>query len=846
MDGMFQYQTHSINLFPKDEGYLFVKRQNDKLILVNDSYGFAYNTQELKPKISAIGKSFDIKDFENNIVSYTNLPVLSFNTYSQIKEINNQLLTPCNILKTPNIESEITFYYGKTTYNTTDGELQFEIMVEANTIGVEFADATLYLEYTEAFGEYAVNNNNVDIEKGDLINSSNYKIAKSDKSKNVIAIEVSSSSKEGATLLNNDPISILKGTIQINDNSLKKLISFQNVDLTGKVKYWCNNQKEPYEKVNLRIPVKPIETEPKNPVGITYTFENAVYNSVYNYFDVEVWASATAPSNFSDANIFIDYNSTEVSSVSFYRLDLIQDVNTYDLITEDVVSNPMEFYIWGPLDANGTQIQNLQILDSSPRALFKLRFQLTGCEEELNLSFNPMTPTSPGNHLYFDSYNDMWEPYTPVTANDIESGPNCNDCQEPEIISFSPTTIVAGNDEILTITGNNFGTFDSNSSKVWFKNGDDGGNTYIYGTTQVDAMSNGIVQWTDTEIKIKVPSSDALNGVNKPAASGMFKVQNACGEVISDDELEISYALMNRRAGSVAKKIGLRQLDNDGVCFQLSSQVPFWIRTEFENAIDAWCAKTGINFYISNTYYSGTSQIADGISSITVEIVSTTGGVAAVLFDNNLVPNCQSGNGYTMNEIDIKIDPSYGNISGSSVSVADKIKMQNFLRHELGHAQMLNHSITLGASASNSIMYYSLTGFSSIKSIETNDALGANQVFSNSATILNGSTCGTPIGNTGACGSTCSVSNDVSMLTKTTEIKIYPNPANEYIFIDSDITIKKDSKINIYNLTGEEVYNYLVSEGTTELTLNIDLPTGLYLIQYQNGEEQFTTKITVQ
>ena len=64
-----------------------------------------------------------------------------------------------------------------------------------------------------------------------------------------------------------------------------------------------------------------------------------------------------------------------------------------------------------------------------------------------------------------------------AVANDQLTGLICGcDAGPPQITSFTPSEIPAGNGDILTIKGFNFGTFNSNTSKVEFKNGDDGGN----------------------------------------------------------------------------------------------------------------------------------------------------------------------------------------------------------------------------------------------------------------------------------------------------------------------------------------------------------------------------------
>lgn len=100
-----------------------------------------------------------------------------------------------------------------------------------------------------------------------------------------------------------------------------------------------------------------------------------------------------------------------------------------------------------------------------------------------------------------------------------------------------------------------------------------------------------------------------------------------------------------------------------------------------------------------------------------------------------------------MTDMDIIIDPSYTGMGNPAPE--DKIDMRNNLKHELGHAHMINHAIIPGANLpyNQAILFWSFTNASSggvNVTIKPDDVEGANKVYSNSQQILSPS-CGIPI-----------------------------------------------------------------------------------------------------
>ncbi|MEC8239112.1 MAG: IPT/TIG domain-containing protein, partial [Bacteroidota bacterium] len=100
-----------------------------------------------------------------------------------------------------------------------------------------------------------------------------------------------------------------------------------------------------------------------------------------------------------------------------------------------------------------------------------------------------------------------------------------------EISSISPISIVAGNKEILTISGSGFGDFisGSNYGVVSFKNSDSGGSTWK------TCLKTQIVSWTDTQIRVEVPSD---------SGSGSIRITTAADiDYESAQTIEIPYSI---------------------------------------------------------------------------------------------------------------------------------------------------------------------------------------------------------------------------------------------------------------------------------------------------------------
>lgn len=81
------------------------------------------------------------------------------------------------------------------------------------------------------------------------------------------------------------------------------------------------------------------------------------------------------------------------------------------------------------------------------------------------------------------------------------------------------------------------------------------------------------------------------------------------------------------------------------------------------------------------------------------------------------------------------------------------------------------------------------------------------------------------------------LSND-SFFTENS-IKVYPNPTTDYLIVDG---VEGSAKIEMYNLTGQQV---LQQEFDSQIRLNLDLASGIYLIKVKQQTKEITKKIVV-
>jgi hypothetical protein len=85
----------------------------------------------------------------------------------------------------------------------------------------------------------------------------------------------------------------------------------------------------------------------------------------------------------------------------------------------------------------------------------------------------------------------------------------------------------------------------------------------------------------------------------------------------------------------------------------------------------------------------------------------------------------------------------------------------------------------------------------------------------------------------------------ISTLTDNGTIKVFPNPANDYIFIEGTLSVTANLQVSIINMFGQKVMDKVVfaNENFSEKLSIGGLTNGVYLIEIRSGDMVRNAKI---
>lgn len=262
--------------------------------------------------------------------------------------------------------------------------------------------------------------------------------------------------------------------------------------------------------------------------------------------------------------------------------------------------------------------------------------------------------------------------------------------QAPLIATLEPRSLTAGTNTVLTISGSGFGAA-RGSGGVEFRNADDGGGTYT------KANDDDYVSWSDTQIRVRVPSASASGN---PAGTGTVRVTTPDQQqAVSPVAVQIVYAVANvqdTRTNQRAVPAHRGQSSTGGITFRFEPSFTAnpAANAAWQRALATWRCQTGINWEVGEAR-TGEDVAEDGENGIGFD--SGSGLPANVLGrTTSYYRGCYlPGGGVTfyVQEIDMEFDDGVNWQFGPGNPSVVQFDFESVAVHELGHAQQLSHLI---------------------------------------------------------------------------------------------------------------------------------------------------------
>ena len=441
-----------------------------------------------------------------------------------------------------------------------------------------------------------------------------------------------------------------------------------------------------------------------------------------------------------------------------------------------------------------------------------------------NLVINPYNVKSGIDDFYGDIEALTGANFKIVTAYDVNKTVRNAQTRNrlTNISNFSPTTVTAGTESVLTINGTGFG---ATQGTVFFSNADDGGASFV------SALDTQIMSWSDTQIQVEVPSN---------AGTGPIRVEDSGGVAnTSAQSLTVSYALINFSSDAINPGVFVaydtQHINNDfngGYTWQMFTD--FNTNTaaneSFTRALNTWRCETGINLSIGAVTTTDAS-VSDGINVVRfdngAELESGVLGVCISRFSGCF--NGPSDIDWFVTELDIVFNDTTNWEFGPALPSGLEVDFESVAVHELGHGHQLGHVIN-----TSNIMHFAIGSGTSLRTLNTNDIDAGNEVQTTSTTIQ-------------ACGQLLMTNFDCSTLALSEaelqdSIKLYPNPSNGDVFITNQNFIDLIS-VEIYDINGRYIMNSPLNAYRLNTIKLSHLSYGMYFVKIITSNGSITKRL---
>jgi hypothetical protein len=259
------------------------------------------------------------------------------------------------------------------------------------------------------------------------------------------------------------------------------------------------------------------------------------------------------------------------------------------------------------------------------------------------------------------------------------------------IASLSPSTITAGTESVLTITGSGFGNVVGGVNFRWADSSSP--------TSKLASPVDKIITWTDTEIKVKVPAKAGTGNICvTPFGESDCSISNT-----SSPNLVVRYAHTNT---STNLPLRLSPQSNNGkitFTYNTSFNDSIGAKTVFARALSTWKCTSDMNIEINTTTSTSITRKSDGVNLIAFNELDTIAGsnssVLGITFSYS--SPCGSPSQQHLIEQDIIFDKRPNWNYTTSTFISGKIDFETVALHELGHALMQGHVVN----STNEVMF---------------------------------------------------------------------------------------------------------------------------------------------
>lgn len=412
-----------------------------------------------------------------------------------------------------------------------------------------------------------------------------------------------------------------------------------------------------------------------------------------------------------------------------------------------------------------------------------------------------------------------------------ETTANRNTTVAAVISSFSPTTITAGTQSVLTITGTGFG---ATKGTVSFFNADDGGATYV------NVNPNAITGWTDVQITVKVPSHQ-----NCVAGTGKIRVTPSGGTATtSTATLTVTYSQLTAYDGSGNENVLKLANKNSNGGYTLQYNNSFAANTTamaaFDRAMETWRCATQRNFVHTGSTATGCNANDNPTSPYTTAQVNIVSFDAGCVLGGNLLGKtfsyytacCSPTCVWVLDGFDVMFAAAAGGGTwnyGPAATSGGKYDFESTALHELGHATLEGHVIN-----TPKLMHWSRNSNTDVRTLDAaiDVACGTDVV---TRSIVSNS-----------CGATAMIKSTATCTTGITEVQpdnsvsIYPNPFDNTATLHIS-NVSGNVSLALYDVLGKEVKNIMNIKNENVQINRDNLPDGIYFYQVRNNDNTIAT-----